>query len=155
MPYYGTMEMSLHCCGRGCEWWGGVRGEPRGRHARVTTTSKGGRRPWFTARTCGCLCLNENYTWNSRYRGTGARPFPHKVTNLWTRDTSAEVPALRSWKFKRSRYSRASTEFLTPRYSFWLLTESMMPKINEAYNPFSVNRQLLQRVTRYCAKDTN
>lgn len=116
MPYYGTMEMSLHCC------------EVAGMASRDSSPrqkSGGGRqRTWFTARTYACVCLNENYTRDQRF---GARPFPRKVTNLWTRDTSMEVPVPSSWNFKREPAALfASAEWIcdTVRSRFLLYCES-------------------------------
>lgn len=95
MPYYGTMEMSLHCCGTGGRWSG------RGRVLASLQRLKG--RPSDLI-YCEDLWLRV-FKWKL-YTGPviEARPFPRKVTNLWTRDTSAEVPALRSWNFKRRRW---------------------------------------------------
>lgn len=61
MPYYGTMEMSLHCCGAGVD--------EASQRSHVTGLGLKGRPSWFTARTCGCACLNENYTRAPLYGG--------------------------------------------------------------------------------------
>lgn len=98
--------MSLHCC----------RGAPRcvsgaGGGDVTAETQRAGRWRWFTARTCGCRVLNENYIQEAP---AGPAAFTRKATKLLTRDTPAEVPRLPPLKYlPRLCHGGRGAEFFT------------------------------------------